>query len=130
MSDIYVVTCRTGPKEISAIAVPLNTPGMSFGAMEKKMGWKSQPTRVVRFDGVRVPKDHVYVSSRACLQKIFFNFFFCLNRMSKRGDGFKIAMSGLDGGRLLIGACSLGASDACLEILLNWLKVRWLIYEF
>jgi hypothetical protein len=50
--------------------------------------------------------------------------------MSKRGDGFKIAMSGLDGGRLLIGACSLGAADACLEILLNWLKVRWLIYEF
>jgi alkylation response protein AidB-like acyl-CoA dehydrogenase len=79
MSDIYVVTCRTGPKEISAIAVPLNTPGMSFGAMEKKMGWKSQPTRVVRFDGVRVPKDHVYgFFFSFWFTKILFHFIFSI----------------------------------------------------
>jgi alkylation response protein AidB-like acyl-CoA dehydrogenase len=97
-----MVTCRTSPKVISCIAVPLNTPGLSFGINEKKMGWRSQPTRQVRFDNVRVPKSHL---------------------LGKEGEGFKLAMSGLDGGRLLIGACSLGAADACLEILLNWQKV-------
>ncbi len=61
MSDIYIVACRTAPNVISSIAVPLHSPGLSFGANERKMGWKSQPTRVVRFDAVRVPKDHLYV---------------------------------------------------------------------
>lgn len=54
-----MVTCRTAPTMISTIVVPLGTPGLSFGANERKMGWKSQPTRVVRFDGVRVPKQHL-----------------------------------------------------------------------
>lgn len=116
MSDIYIVACRTAPNVISSIAVPLHSPGLSFGTNERKMGWKSQPTRVVRFDAVRVPKDHLYV---------FFSFRILsspINRLGKEGDGFKIAMTGLDGGRLLIGACSLGAADACLEILLNHLE--------
>lgn len=116
MSDIYIVACRTAPNVISSIAVPLHSPGLSFGTNERKMGWKSQPTRVVRFDTVRVPKDHLYV---------FFSFRILsspINRLGKEGDGFKIAMTGLDGGRLLIGACSLGAADACLEILLNHLE--------
>jgi alkylation response protein AidB-like acyl-CoA dehydrogenase len=106
MSDIYMVTCRTSPKVISCIAVPLNTPGLSFGNNEKKMGWRSQPTRQVRFENVRVAKSHL---------------------LGKEGEGFKLAMSGLDGGRLLIGACSIGAADACLEILIKRLKVDSLL---
>jgi alkylation response protein AidB-like acyl-CoA dehydrogenase len=92
--DLYVVMVRTGgegPSGISTLVVPGDTPGLSFGADERKMGWNAQPTRAVIFDGARVPVE---------------------NRLGEEGIGFKIAMSGLDGGRLNIGACSLGGAQA------------------
>ena len=97
VSDIYVVMCRTGaagPKGISTLVVPKDTPGLGFGKQERKLGWHSQPTAAVIFENARVP---------------------AANRLGAEGDGFKIAMMGLDGGRLNIGACSLGAARACLE---------------
>ncbi|MFC4270918.1 acyl-CoA dehydrogenase [Sneathiella chungangensis] len=97
-SDVYVTMVRTGddgPKGISCIAVPADAPGLSFGAQERKMGWNSQPTAQVLFDDCRVPVE---------------------NLIGNEGDGFKIAMMGLDGGRLNIGACSIGAARACLEL--------------
>ncbi len=96
-SDVYVVMCRTGgagPKGISTLVVPRNTPGMSFGKQEAKLGWNSQPTAMVIFEGARVP---------------------VANRLGGEGEGFKIAMMGLDGGRINISACSIGAARACLE---------------
>ena len=96
-SDVYVVMCRTGgegPKGISTLVVPKETEGLSFGKKEKKLGWNSQPTAMVIFENARVP---------------------AANRLGEEGDGFKIAMMGLDGGRLNISACSLGAARACLE---------------
>lgn len=97
VSDIYVVMARTGdegPKGISTFVVEKGTPGLSFGKKEKKMGWNSQPTTTVTFEDCRVPVQ---------------------NRLGEEGQGFKIAMSGLDGGRLNIAACSLGAAGTCLE---------------
>ncbi len=105
-SDIYVVLCRTGapgPKGISALVVPKGTEGLSYGKQEKKLGWKSQPTAMVNFENARVP---------------------AANRLGEEGDGFKIAMMGLDGGRVNIGACSLGAARACLELARDHMKVR------
>ncbi len=96
-SDVYVVMCRTGgagPKGISTLVVPRDTPGMSFGKQEAKLGWNSQPTAMVIFEGARVP---------------------VANRLGEEGEGFKIAMMGLDGGRINISACSIGAARACLE---------------
>ena len=96
-SDLYVVMCRTGgegPKGISTLVVPKDTPGLSFGKQEKKLGWHSQPTAMVIFEDARVP---------------------VANRLGEEGDGFKIAMAGLDGGRVNIGACSIGAARACLD---------------
>ncbi len=96
-SDIYVVMCRTGgagARGISALVVPKDTPGLSFGKQERKLGWNSQPTAAVIFENARVPVE---------------------NRLGREGDGFKIAMAGLDGGRLNISACSLGAARACLD---------------
>lgn len=100
-SDLYVVMCRTGetgPKGVSTIVVEKGTPGLSFGANEKKMGWNSQPTAVVNFEDCRVPAE---------------------NRLGDEGQGFSFAMQGLNGGRINIGACSLGgaaeATDAALE---------------
>ena len=96
-SDLYVVMARTGeagPRGISTILVPKGTPGLSFGAEEKKMGWNAQPTRAVVFDGVRVPAG---------------------NRLGREGQGFGIAMAALDGGRLNIAACSLGGAQAALD---------------
>ena len=96
-SDVYVVMCRTGeegPKGISTLVVPKGTEGLSFGKKEKKLGWNSQPTAMVIFENVRVP---------------------VANRLGAEGDGFKIAMSGLDGGRINISACSIGGARACLE---------------
>jgi len=96
-SDIYVCMVRTGepgPKGISCLVVEKGTPGLSFGAQERKLGWNSQPTAMVIFEDCRVPK---------------------ANLVGAEGDGFKIAMAGLDGGRINIGACSLGAATACLE---------------
>jgi alkylation response protein AidB-like acyl-CoA dehydrogenase len=96
-SDVYVVMVRTGgegPSGISTLVVEKGTPGLSFGAQEKKMGWNSQPTSLVAFDDCRVP---------------------VANRVGEEGDGFKIAMKGLDGGRTNIAACSLGGAMGCLE---------------
>lgn len=105
-SDIYLVMCRTGgagADGVTCLLVPKDTPGLSFGADEKKMGWKVQPTRQVMFEDCRVPVG---------------------NRIGKEGGGFEVAMRGLDGGRLSIGACSLGAAQACFEIALNYIKER------
>jgi alkylation response protein AidB-like acyl-CoA dehydrogenase len=96
-NEIYVVMVRTGqdgPKGISCLVIEKDMPGVSFGAQEKKLGWRSQPTAQVNFDGVRVPVE---------------------NLVGNEGDGFKIAMSGLDGGRINIGACSLGGAQRCLD---------------
>ena len=105
-SDVYVVMCRTGgegPKGISTLVVPKDTPGLSFGKQERKLGWNSQPTAMVIFEDARVP---------------------AANRLGEEGEGFKIAMTGLDGGRLNIGACSLGAARACLDAAREHLGVR------
>jgi alkylation response protein AidB-like acyl-CoA dehydrogenase len=105
-SDIYVVMCRTGgegPKGISTLVVPKDTPGLSFGKQEKKLGWNSQPTAMVIFENARVP---------------------AANRLGEEGDGFKIAMMGLDGGRLNIAACSLGGARTCLEAAREHLQTR------
>ena len=105
-SDLYVVMVRTGgpgPKGISALVVEKGTPGLSFGANEKKMGWKSQPTAAVIFEGCRVP---------------------IADRIGAEGEGFSIAMAGLDGGRLNIAACSLGAAAECLDRTLAYVKER------
>ncbi len=96
-ADFYFVFARTGDEGaggVSAFAVMKGTPGLSFGALEKKMGWNAQPTRQVIFEGCKVP---------------------AANRIGKEGQGFKFAMSGLDGGRVNIGACSLGAAWAALD---------------
>ncbi|MFL5189109.1 MAG: acyl-CoA dehydrogenase family protein, partial [Microvirga sp.] len=96
-SDIYVTMVRTGedgPSGISTLVIEKDMPGVSFGAQEKKMGWNAQPTAAVIFEDVRVP---------------------VANRLSDEGMGFKIAMSGLDGGRINIGACSLGGAQSALD---------------
>ncbi|MBI1775458.1 MAG: acyl-CoA dehydrogenase family protein [Proteobacteria bacterium] len=95
-SDVYVAMVRTGgegPKGISCLVVENGLPGLSFGKKEKKLGWNSQPTAAVIFEDCRVP---------------------VANRLGAEGDGFKIAMMGLDGGRLNIAACSIGGARACL----------------
>ncbi|MER7012565.1 isobutyryl-CoA dehydrogenase [Saccharopolyspora sp. NPDC000359] len=105
-SDVYVVMARTGEqgaKGISTFVVEAGAPGLSFGANEKKMGWNAQPTRQVIFDGVRVPADQ---------------------RLGEEGIGFRIAMAGLDGGRLSIGACSLGGAQAALDKSLGYVRER------
>ena len=105
-SDLYLCMVRTGeagPKGISAIIVAKDTPGLSFGAEERKMGWNAQPTCAVRFDGCRVPAE---------------------NRIGAEGAGFRIAMSGLDGGRLNIAACSLGGAQAALDRALAYMGDR------
>jgi len=107
LSDVYVVMCRTGgvkgPAGISCLLIPKESEGLSFGANEKKMGWKVQPTRQVIFEDVRVPVS---------------------NRLGSEGQGFKMAMAGLDGGRLSIAACSLGAAQECFELALAYSKER------
>jgi alkylation response protein AidB-like acyl-CoA dehydrogenase len=106
VSDIYVVMVRTGeagPSGISTLVVEKGTPGLSFGANEKKMGWNAQPTRAVIFENCRVP---------------------VANRLGPEGIGFKIAMAGLDGGRLNIGACSLGGAQSALDKALAYAQER------
>jgi len=96
-NEIYVTMARTGedgPKGISCLVIDKDMAGVSFGAPERKLGWHSQPTAQVNFDGVRVP---------------------AANRIGAEGEGFRIAMMGLDGGRLNIGACSLGGAQRCLD---------------
>ncbi|WP_431794507.1 acyl-CoA dehydrogenase family protein [Micrococcus luteus] len=105
-SDCYVVMCRTadtGARGISAVVVHKDTPGLSFGPNEKKMGWHTQPTRQVIFEDVRVP---------------------VADRLGEEGDGFRIAMKGLNGGRLNIGACSIGGGLAALDKATRYLKER------
>lgn len=105
-SEYYVVMCRTadtGAKGISALVVPSDTSGLSFGPNEKKLGWNTQPTRQVILDDARVP---------------------VANRLGAEGDGFPIAMKGLNGGRINIGACSLGGGQAALEKATAYLKER------
>ena len=105
-SDVYVVMARTGgpgPKGVSAFVVENGTPGLSFGAQEKKMGWKSQPTAQVNFDDCRVPE---------------------ANRIGAEGEGFRFAMAGLDGGRINIASCSLGGAGFALDTTKAYLESR------
>jgi alkylation response protein AidB-like acyl-CoA dehydrogenase len=105
-SDAYVTMVRTGedgPKGISTVIVDDGTPGLSFGGLEKKMGWQSQPTRQVQFDDCTVPHN---------------------NLIGEEGAGFKYAMAGLDGGRLNIAACSLGAAQTALNLTLQYMSER------
>ncbi|MDB5461688.1 MAG: acyl-CoA dehydrogenase [Phenylobacterium sp.] len=105
-SDVYVVMVRTGgpgPKGVSALVVEKDTPGLSFGAQEKKMGWKSQPTAQVNFDDCRVS---------------------VANRIGAEGEGFRIAMAGLDGGRINIASCSLGGAGLALDTAKAHLETR------
>src|SRR5260370_22570203 len=96
-------TADGGPSGISCFLVEKGTPGLSFGAREKKLGWHSQPTAMVMFDRCRIP---------------------VANRVGSEGQGFKIAMSGLDGGRLNIAACSLGGAQFCLDRTIAYMKER------
>ena len=105
-SDVYLVMARTGeggPRGISCFLVENGTPGLSFGAQEKKLGWHLQPTAMVLFDACRIP---------------------AANRVGVEGEGFKIAMSALDGGRLNIAACSLGGAQFCLDRTVDYMKQR------
>ncbi|XP_074535783.1 isobutyryl-CoA dehydrogenase, mitochondrial [Halichoeres trimaculatus] len=105
-TDVYVVMCRTGgkgPKGISCLVVEKGTPGLSFGKKEKKVGWNSQPTRAVIFEDCAVP---------------------VANRLGEEGQGFSIAMKGLNGGRINIASCSLGAAHASVLLAKDHLLVR------
>ncbi|MEO6199277.1 MAG: acyl-CoA dehydrogenase family protein, partial [Sphingomicrobium sp.] len=110
-NEVYVTMVRTGPntpegngpKGITALVIDKDMKGVSFGAQEKKLGWHSQPTAQVNFDEVRVP---------------------VANRVGAEGEGFRIAMMGLDGGRLNIGACSLGGAQRCLDESIAYTKER------
>ena len=106
VSDIYVCMVRTGgggPSGVSCLVVEKGAPGLSFGKQERKMGWRSQPTSQVLFDNCRVP---------------------VANRIGAEGEGFRIAMQGLDGGRLNIAACSLGAAQKCFDLTKNYIRER------
>ncbi|MFF3837613.1 acyl-CoA dehydrogenase family protein [Streptomyces sp. NPDC001930] len=106
VSDVYIVLARTGgdgPRGITAFVVERGDPGVSFGANERKMGWNAQPTRQVVLDGVRIPADR---------------------RLGAEGEGFRIAMHGLNGGRLGIAACSLGGARSALDRSLTHLADR------
>jgi alkylation response protein AidB-like acyl-CoA dehydrogenase len=106
VSDVYVVMARTGAEGaggISTLVIEKDMPGLSFGVEEKKMGWNAQPTRQVIFEDLRVP---------------------VANRLGDEGIGFKVAMAGLDGGRLNIGACSLGGAQAALDRSVAYMRER------
>jgi alkylation response protein AidB-like acyl-CoA dehydrogenase len=105
-NEIYVTMVRTGeegPKGISCLVIEKDMAGVSFGAQERKLGWHSQPTAQVNFDAVEVPVE---------------------NLVGSEGQGFRIAMMGLDGGRLNIGACSLGGAQRCLDEAVRYTKER------
>jgi alkylation response protein AidB-like acyl-CoA dehydrogenase len=105
-NEVYVTMVRTGedgPRGISALVIEKDMPGVSFGANERKLGWHSQPTRQVTFDNVRVPAENI---------------------VGGEGEGFRIAMMGLDGGRLNIGACSLGGAQRCLDEAIGYTRDR------
>ena len=106
VSDLYLTMVRTGddgPGGVSALLIPKETPGLSFGANEKKMGWNAQPTRAVIFDGARLPASAL---------------------LGEEGQGFRFAMAGLDGGRLNIAACSLGGAQAAVDRALAYVQER------
>ncbi len=105
-NDVYVTMVRTGepgPRGISCLVIEKDMGGVSFGAPERKLGWHSQPTAQVNLDAVRVPVE---------------------NLVGAEGEGFKIAMAGLDGGRLNIGACSLGGGQRCLDEAIAYTRQR------
>lgn len=105
-SDAYIVMARTGaegPRGISAVIVDSDATGLSFGGLEEKMGWRSQPTRQVQLDDCNIPAE---------------------NLLGEEGKGFRYAMMGLDGGRLNIAACSLGAAQAALDATLAYMGER------
>ncbi len=105
-TDVLVVMARTGgegPRGISAFVVPADAPGISYGRKEEKMGWNSQPTRGVTFAGVRIPADHL---------------------LGSEGEGFRIAMKALDGGRINIAACSLGAAQGAFDAARRYMGER------
>jgi acyl-CoA dehydrogenase len=105
-NDVYVCMVRTGEDKargITCLVVEKDTPGLSFGAPERKLGWNASPTAQVIFDGVRVP---------------------VANRVGAEGEGFRFAMAGLDGGRLNIGACSLGGAQRCLDEAIGYTRDR------
>ena len=105
-TDVLIVMARTGgggAGGISAFAVPADAPGVGYGKKERKMGWNSQPTRAISFDNVRVPADHL---------------------LGAEGEGFRIAMKGLDGGRINIATCSVGAAQGALDASLTYLHDR------
>ena len=105
-SDILVLMARTGDAGaagISAFAVPANLPGIHYGKKEEKMGWNSQPTRTISFDNVRIPANHL---------------------LGREGEGFKIAMKGLDGGRINIATCSVGAAQGALGHAQRYMQER------
>ena len=105
-TDVLIVMARTGgggAGGVSAFAVPADAPGVSYGKKEHKMGWNSQPTRTIAFDGVRVPADHL---------------------LGAEGEGFRIAMKGLDGGRVNIATCSVGAAQGALDAARAYLHDR------
>jgi alkylation response protein AidB-like acyl-CoA dehydrogenase len=99
--QLYLVMCKTGPNEVSSLILEDGMEGLSYGANEQKMGWNVQPTRSLNFDDIVVPKE---------------------NLLGKRGQGFKIALSGLDGGRLNIASCSIGGAAKSLEIATDYVK--------
>lgn len=106
VSDLYAVMARTGgegPGGVSCLLVEKDSPGLSFGANEIKLGWKSQPTAQVNFQDCRVPK---------------------ANLVGAEGEGFRIAMAALDGGRLNIGACSIGPAQECLDQAIAYMRER------
>lgn len=107
-TDVLVLMARTGDAQsgaagISAFAVPADTPGISYGKKEEKMGWNSQPTRTISFDNVRIPANHL---------------------LGREGEGFKIAMKGLDGGRINIATCSVGAAQGALKQAQQYMQDR------
>lgn len=105
-TDVLVVMARTGNQGasgVSAFAVPADAPGISYGKKEQKMGWNSQPTRTINFDNVRVPAH---------------------NLLGQEGEGFKIAMKGLDGGRINIATCSVGAAQGALGHAQRYMQER------
>ncbi|MBR0642098.1 acyl-CoA dehydrogenase family protein [Plastoroseomonas hellenica] len=106
VSDLYLTMVRTGgegPGGVSALLIPKDAPGLSFGANEKKMGWNAQPTRSMIFSDARVPVTAL---------------------LGEEGQGFRFAMAGLDGGRINIAACSLGGAEAALERALAYVQER------
>ena len=106
VNDIYVTMVRTGgpgAKGISCLVIDRDMSGVSFGVPERKLGWNASPTAQVMFDAVRVP---------------------VANRIGEEGEGFRFAMAGLDGGRLNIGACSLGGAQRCLDEAIAYVKTR------